>query len=147
MVGKGRSKICDIPSDRYTAQQLRLSRVVHGRLFSMEARETMERKGTAVVTAELVEQGLREGSTTVREEQALRMRYGARVEPSRALPQVAEPESELADELLLVEMRLLSALKHRAAKAKGEVKVEAKAATGPKAKIVAELRLKQKPKR
>lgn len=107
----------------------------------------MERKGTAVVTAELVEQGLRRGGTTAREEQALRMRYGARVEPSRALPQVAEPESDLADELLLLEMRLLSALKHRAAKVKAEVKAEVKAATGPKAKIVAELKLKQKPKR
>jgi hypothetical protein len=100
----------------------------------------MERKGTAVVTAELVEQGLRRGAITAREDQALRMRYGARVDPSTALPQLAEPESELADELLLLEMRLLSAMKHRAAKTKAEVKAPA---GGAKAKIVAGLKKKR----
>jgi hypothetical protein len=99
----------------------------------------MERKGTAVVTAELVEQGLRNGAATAREEQALRMRYGARVEPRTPLPQVVEPESDLADELLLIEMRLLSALKHKAALAKGKTTPVAPS----KAKIVAGLKKKK----
>ncbi len=60
----------------------------------------------------------------------VQVRHGGRVDPETALPQVAAPESELADELLLIEMRLLSALRHR------------EAASSPKAKIVAALRKK-----
>lgn len=103
----------------------------------------MERKGTAVVTAELVEQGLKKASTTAREEQALRMRYGVAVEKKVALPQVAEADSELADQLLLIEMRLLSALKHRKAQEKAKA-APAPARNPTKSKIVAALKSKKK---
>jgi hypothetical protein len=102
----------------------------------------MERKGTAVVTAEIVEQGLKQATTTKLEEQALRMRYGVTVEKTVALPQVAEEDSELADQLLLIEMRLLSALKHRRA-AQG-AKASPTARNPTKSKIVAALKAKKK---
>lgn len=102
----------------------------------------MERKGTAVVTAEIVGQGLKKAATTAREEQALRMRYGVTVEKTRALPQVAEADSELGDELLLIEMRLLSALKRHRAQTAAKV---APAPRNPtKSKIVAALKAKKK---
>ena len=61
----------------------------------------MERKGssTAVVTKELVMSGLKTATTTSREEQALRMRYGASVDKKAALPQAHGGNEELADEL------------------------------------------------
>ncbi len=107
----------------------------------------MERKGTAVVTTEVVEAGLKKAQTTTREEQALRMRYGATVDRKAKLPQVAEPESDLADELLLIEMSLLRALKHRKEQAKkaqsgGTAPVAAKSAA--KSKIVSALKSKKK---
>ncbi len=77
----------------------------------------MDRKGgsTAVVTAELVTTQLRTVSTTPAEEKALRMRYGAKVGLTEPLPQAHGGNEELADELLLLEMRLLKAVKmHRA---------------------------------
>lgn len=77
----------------------------------------MDRKGgsTAVVTSELVATQLRTVTTTPAEEKVLRMRYGARVGLEDALPQAHEGNEELADELLLLEMRLLKAVKmHRA---------------------------------
>ena len=76
----------------------------------------MERKGssTAVVTKELVATALKTATTTSREEQALRMRYGASVDKKAALPQAHNGNDELADELLLIEMQLLRGLKaHR----------------------------------
>jgi hypothetical protein len=103
----------------------------------------MERKGTAVVTTELVESGLKKAQTTSREEQALRMRYGATVDRKAKLPQVAEPESDLADELLLIEMRLLSALKHRKAQAQAKA-APAPAKSAAKSKIVNALKSKKK---
>lgn len=104
----------------------------------------MERKGTAVVTAEQVERGLERGVASAPEERALRMRYGARVDPSAPLPQLAEPDSELADELLVLEMRLLSALKERAASARGaRGATAAKAPSAAKAKILAGLKKKR----
>jgi len=87
----------------------------------------MERKGssTAVVTKELVMSGLKTATTTSREEQALRMRYGASVDKKAALPQAHGGNEELADELLLLEMQLLRGLKAHngpATKTKGAVK-------------------------
>jgi hypothetical protein len=103
----------------------------------------MERKGTAVVTTEVVEAGLKKAQTTTREDQALRMRYGATVDRKAKLPQVAEPESDLADELLLIEMSLLRALKHRKEQAKkAAAPVPAKSAA--KSKIVSALKSKKK---
>lgn len=101
----------------------------------------MERKGIAVVTTEVVARGLAQGATTAHEEQALRMRYGAKVEPGAALPQHAAPGSELGDELLLLEMRLLASLKRRAAEAKRGQTATARA--GAKSKIVAQLKKKR----
>jgi hypothetical protein len=102
----------------------------------------MERKGTAVVTAESVEKGLKKAPTTTREEQALRMRYGATVERTAALPRVVEVDSELADELLLIEMTLLRSMKQRAAPPKAKAAPVARNAT--KSKIVSALKAKKK---
>ena len=74
----------------------------------------MERKGssTAVVTKKSVATALKTATTTTsREEQALRMRYGATVDRKAALPQAHNNNEELADELLLIEMQLLRGLK------------------------------------
>ena len=81
----------------------------------------MERKGssTAVVTKELVATALRTATTSSREEQALRMRYGASVDKKAPLPQAHGGNEALADELLLIEMQLLKGLQaHRGPKAK-----------------------------
>ena len=94
----------------------------------------MERKGssTAVVTKELVATALKTATTTSREEQALRMRYGASVDKKAALPQAHNGNEELADELLLIEMQLLRGLKaHRdptSSKAAVKSKIAAKLA-------------------
>lgn len=101
----------------------------------------MERKGTAVVTAESVQKGLKKAKTSAREEQALRMRYGARVEERTELPQVAEQDSDMADELLLIEMSLLRALKHRAQQQKAKA---TSPRNGTKSKIVNALKSKKK---
>jgi hypothetical protein len=96
----------------------------------------MERKGssTAVVTKELVATALKTATTTSREEQALRMRYGATVDKKAALPQAHNNNEELADELLFIEMQLLRGL--RAHQGKG-VKAATKSAV--KSKIAAKL--------
>lgn len=77
----------------------------------------MERKGssTAVVTKESVSSALKTTTTSSREEQTLRMRYGVSVDKKEALPQAHNGNEELADELLVIEMQLLKGLKaHRA---------------------------------
>jgi hypothetical protein len=105
----------------------------------------MERKAgsTAVVTAQTVATALKKTATTAREEQALRMRYGAKVALDAPLPQVHGGNEELKDELLLIEMTLLRAVKHRAAQAKAAARATApKSAT--KRKIVAALKSKKK---
>lgn len=96
----------------------------------------MERKGssTAVVTKELVATGLRTATTTSREEQTLRMRYGATVDLKAPLPQAHGGNEELQDELLVLEMQLLSRLKaHRAPATKAATK------SAVKSKIAAKL--------
>ncbi|MBL9039538.1 MAG: hypothetical protein JNG84_13545 [Archangium sp.] len=107
----------------------------------------MERKAgnTAVVTAEEVTTALsREGAatTTATEEKALRMRYGARVDTRAPLPKAAGDNEELSDELLLIEMHLLRALKHRKAMAQKAAAPAARNVT--KDKIVSKLRTKKK---
>jgi hypothetical protein len=101
----------------------------------------MERKGTAVVTAEQVTRGLKAGKATAREEQVLRMRHGASVDPGAPLPRLAEDDSELGDELALIELSLLRALRHRAAQGAPAAK-PARSAT--KSRIVAGLKAKKK---
>ena len=78
----------------------------------------MERKGTAVVTAEEVRAHISKARTvTQEEEKALRMRYGAPVDPRTALPRAQGANAELGDELMLIEMQLMRAVKARMAKA------------------------------
>lgn len=97
----------------------------------------MERKGssTAVVTKELVATALKNATTTTREEQALRMRYGATVDKKAALPQAHGGNEELGDELLFIEMQLLRGL--RAHQGKPVAKTATKSAV--KSKIAAKL--------
>lgn len=79
----------------------------------------MERKGlngTAAVAVEdgQVKRALGNGSAArlaVIEERALRMRHGAPVDLEAPLPRAAGTNAELADELTLIEMRLLSAMR------------------------------------
>ena len=81
----------------------------------------MERKGgsTAVVTTEQVTKALKTATTTPVEEKTLRLRYGAKVDLKAPLPTAHGDNEELGDELLLIEMQLLKALKrHKAAQAK-----------------------------
>lgn len=76
----------------------------------------MERKGssTAVVTKEVVATGLKTATLSTREEQALRMRYGATVDLKAPLPQAHGGNEALQDELLFMEMTLLRGLRaHR----------------------------------
>jgi len=94
--------------------------------------------GTAVVTAEQVTTALKHAPVTATEEKALRMRYGATVELTETLPQAHEGDQDLADELLLLEMRILRALKRRNAPKPSKVRNPAKA------KIVRALRNKKK---
>jgi hypothetical protein len=103
----------------------------------------MERKGgsTAVVTTEAVATGLKRTSTTSAEEKALRMRYGAKVDLRAPLPMAQGDNEALGDELLLIELELLKALKARKATA---VKTTAAPRNVAKAKIVASLKAKKK---
>jgi hypothetical protein len=73
----------------------------------------MERK-TAVVTAEEVAVALsRTRTISSEEEKALRMRHGVRVDPTAPLARAAGHNAELADELLVVEMQLMRAMRAR----------------------------------
>lgn len=99
----------------------------------------MERKSnsTTVVTKETVATGLKTVTTTAREEQALRMRYGATVDMKAPLPKVYGNDGDLADELLLIEMHLLRAVKARngantTAASKADVKSKIAAKLGKK---------------
>lgn len=113
----------------------------------------MERKGgsTAVVTAEEISASLRRGRLEAGEEKALRMRYGATVDPRAPLPRACGDDEDLADELLLLEVRLLRALKrHRASAAGAAVArpvARAEASVGKptsKQKIVSALRTRKR---
>lgn len=107
----------------------------------------MERKGgsTAVVTTETVARALTKTVTTPAEEKALRMRYGAPVELDAPLPRAHGDNEELGDELLLLEMRLLSALKRQKAMAQGQKPpAAAKARNATRSKVVAALKSKKK---
>ena len=98
-------------------------------------------KGTAPSMRGFEARARRMRRVSVRERQVVQARRGARVDAKTALPQVAAPGSQLADELLLIEMRLLSAMKHRAAQA--NEKPPAAAAPRQKEKIVARLKKKR----
>jgi hypothetical protein len=100
----------------------------------------MSGKGSTatVVTAEQVTTALQRAKVTTQEEKALRMRYGAKVDVKAPLETAYGDNEELGDELLLIEMQLLRALKAR----------KALATKGPrnatKDKIVSKLKTKKK---
>lgn len=89
----------------------------------------MERKvGSSTLTAKEVKAGLEKSTTlTAEEEKALRMRHGAGASSTRApLPRAAGNNSELADELLVIEMQLMKAMRARTGQTRS-------ASTAPKA--------------
>ena len=93
----------------------------------------IERKGLTVVSQ--IEKGMARTRTTPLEERLLRARHGATLAPNEVLPQVAPPDSELADELLLIEMSLHRAMKRRK-------QMQNHTASPNKAKILAALKRK-----
>ena len=77
----------------------------------------MERKvGSSTVTAKEVKAALEKTRTlSAEEEKVLRMRHGAGASSTRApLPRAAGDNEELGDELLVIEMQLLKAMRARA---------------------------------
>lgn len=75
----------------------------------------MERKTTVVTAAEVAVALGRVKTVTSEEEKALRMRHGAKVELNAPLQRAAGDNPELGDELLLIEMQLMRAMKARTA--------------------------------
>ncbi len=106
----------------------------------------MERKGgnTAVVTTQSVSSGLARISTTQAEEKALRMRYGAKVDVKAPLPKAHGDNEGLGDELLVLELRLLSALKRQQAMNKPSAPAAKAPRNAAKAKVVASLKARKK---
>ncbi|MBN8469409.1 hypothetical protein JYJ95_23155 [Corallococcus exiguus] len=111
----------------------------------------MERKvGSSTLTAKEVKAALEKSTTlTAEEEKALRMRHGAGA-PSKSapLPRAAGANAELADELLVIEMQLMKAMRARtaakASKAPAAVPTREAPANAAKDKIVRALRAKKK---
>ena len=113
----------------------------------------MERKaGSSTVTTKEVKAALEKARTlTSEEEKVLRMRHGAGAPSTRApLPRAAGNNEELADELLVIEMQLMKAMRARTGQTKtaSKPKVAAARASEPsgnptKDKIVRALRKKK----
>ncbi len=104
----------------------------------------MERKvGSSTVTTKEVKAALEKARTlTSEEEKVLRMRHGAGAPSTRApLPRAAGDNAELADELLVIEMQLMKAMRARTGQTKTASKPKAKNAA--KEKIVRALRKKK----
>ena len=104
----------------------------------------MERKAgsTAVVTEVEVASALRHARVSTLEANALRMRHGLKVETSAPVGDLEGAGEDLRDELMLIELQLLKALRaHQAAKAKPKGPAPRNAA---KDKIVRALRSKKK---
>jgi hypothetical protein len=101
-----------------------------------------ERKvGAGTVVTEEVRSGLaRAPAVTVEEERVLRLRHGVSPDPHAPLPRVAPADSELGDELLLLELQLLRAVRARAAHAAA---ARGTAHPSTKSKIVRALRKKR----
>jgi hypothetical protein len=99
------------------------------------------KQGTDVVTVAEVRASLPRARTLAHEEEkALRMRHGVPVAPSAPLARHAKEGTELADELLLIEMQLLRAQRQRT-----QAQAPARTATTSptKSKIVRALRKKK----
>ncbi|MCE9669479.1 hypothetical protein LY474_16840 [Myxococcus stipitatus] len=114
----------------------------------------MERKvGSSTVTAKEVKAALEKTRTlTAEEEKVLRMRHGAGASSTRApLPRAAGDNAELADELLVIEMQLMKAMRARAGAKAAATATKAPVAAAPresaanptKDKIVRALRKKK----
>jgi hypothetical protein len=114
----------------------------------------MERKvGSSTVTAKEVKAALEKARTlTSEEEKVLRMRHGAGAPSTSApLPRAAGNNEELADELLVIEMQLMKAMRERIGQAKSGSKPKVAAARASesssssqtKEKIVRALRKKK----
>ncbi|KFA86793.1 MULTISPECIES: hypothetical protein [Archangium] len=109
----------------------------------------MERKvgSSTTVTSKEVKAALEKTQTlTAEEEKVLRLRHGAGA-PSKSapLPRAAGNNEQLGDELLLIEMQLMKAMRERTGQARSASKPKA-AATGTNAtkdKIVRALRKKK----
>ena len=107
----------------------------------------MERKvGSSTVTSKEVKVALEKSRTlSSEEEKVLRMRHGAGA-PSKSapLPRAAGNNEELGDELLLIEMQLMKAMRERTGQTKSASKPKAAAAaSATKDKIVRTLRKKK----
>ena len=109
----------------------------------------MERKvsGSTTVTAKEVKVALEKARTLApEEEKVLRMRHGAGA-PSKSapLPRAAGENAELGDELLLIEMQLMKAMRERMGTSKTATNKAPAAASGKatKAKIVSALKKKK----
>ena len=82
---------------------------------------------STTVTAKEVKAGLEEKARTLtaEEEKVLRSRHGAGVSKGAPLERAAGNNEELADELLLMEMQLLKAMRERGKAPKGTAKAAA----------------------
>jgi hypothetical protein len=92
----------------------------------------MERKvGSSTVTAKEVKAALEKTRTlTAEEDKALRMRHGVGApNPSAPLPRAAGDNAELADELLVIEMQLMKAMRARTGQTRTASKAPAATAT------------------
>jgi hypothetical protein len=79
---------------------------------------TEQKAGTSTVVTEEVRAALqRAPALSVVEDRVLRLRHGVTVELEAPLSRVAPADSELGDELLVLELQLLKSLRARAAQA------------------------------
>jgi hypothetical protein len=107
----------------------------------------MERKvgSSTTVTAKEVKAALEKARTlTSEEEKVLRLRHGAgAASKSAPLPRAAGDNEELADELMVIEMQLMKAMRERSGQTKSASKPKATASNATKEKIVRALRKKK----
>jgi hypothetical protein len=107
----------------------------------------MERKAgsSTTVTSKEVKAGLEKARTlTSEEEKVVRMRHGAgAASKSAPLPRAAGNNEELADELLVIEMQLMKAMRERTGQTKSANK-KAAAAPAPRATSTAASKTKDK---
>jgi hypothetical protein len=102
---------------------------------------TEQKAGLSTVVTEEVREGLgRAPALTVEEERVLRLRHGVSLDAEAPLARVAPVDSELGDELLVLELQLLRAVRARATQA-----AAARGTANPstKSKIVRALRKKR----
>jgi predicted alpha/beta-hydrolase family hydrolase len=110
----------------------------------------MERKvgNSTTVTSKEIKAALEKAHTlTSEEEKVVRLRHGAGASSKSApLPRAAGNNQELGDELLLIEMQLMKAMRERTGQtrsASNKPKATAPAASATKEKIVRALRKKK----